>query len=187
MRALLILLPFTLLACGGGSAPAPSSSGGGSTPSAATGFEYTDPASTGWRLQRNAALSTSTHLVLELWAPAGEQGTGTGLVLAADPAQCAWARVAPADPDLAQNLAFSEPVLAKAKVAGGELQAGAYRKGLASPVAYGGALLRVALDFKAANLAPGTALKLESAGARKVAADGTPAPVTVAVGALKAK
>lgn len=71
--------------------------GGGSTPSAATGFEYTDPTNTGWRLQRNAALSTPTHLVLELWAPAGEQGTGTGLVLAADPAQCAWAKVAASD------------------------------------------------------------------------------------------
>lgn len=186
MRSVLPLL-LTLLACGGG-APAPTaSSGGGSTPSAATGFEYTDPVSTGWRLQRNAALSTPTHLVLELWAPAGEQGTGAGLVLAAEPAQCAWAKVASADADLLQNLAFSEPVLARSKAEGGELQAGAYRKGLASPATYGGALLRVALDYKAANLAPGSALKLEVSGARKVAADGTPAATTVAAGSLKAK
>lgn len=115
---------------------------------------YTDPAAGTYRLVRNATLSTTTHLVLDLLGPVGTSGRGVGFYLSADTTKVNWVKVSGADAELVQNGAFTLGAgtqLLKAKATGDVLQAGVYQKGSAVPaVAFTatGALARVALDLK---------------------------------------
>ena len=54
------------------------------TPAPATGLAYQNPGGAGWRLARNPAKSTPTHLVLDLLAPPGTVGLGAGFNMTAD-------------------------------------------------------------------------------------------------------
>lgn len=159
----------------------------------ASALAYTDPTSGTYRLVRNATLSTSTHLVLDLLGPAGTQGRGVGFYLSADTSKVTWTKVSGADPELVQNGAFtlgSGQQLLKAKVTGSELQAGVYQKGSAVPAVTftaSGALARVALDL---NGNPALGAVTFSAVANKAVvlpAAGAQTVITVSVGTLAAQ
>lgn len=179
-----------MLACGGG--------GGGSSAPApvptATSLSYTDPTSGSYQLRKNAALSTATHLVLDLVGPASATGTGITATFTADAARVAWANVAAGDPanTFVQNgTAFSlgaSPQILKGKVSGRTLQVTAAQKGTASPVSLNAPLLRVALDLRTPQ-APG-AVALGADGSKCQVIDGTGAivaPIAVTVGTLAAQ
>ncbi|WP_243287038.1 hypothetical protein [Geothrix terrae] len=178
---------MALLACGGGG-------GGSSAPATATSLGYTDPTSGTYLLKKNAALSTATHLVLDLVGPASTTGTGITATFTADATRVAWANVAAGDPantfvqnGTAFSLGTGLPIL-KGKVSGGTLQVTAAQKGTASPVSLNAPLLRVALDLRASQ-SPG-AVSLGADGSKCQMIDGTGAivaPIAVTVGALAAQ
>lgn len=179
-----------LLACGGGG------SGGGSStsPSTATSLGYTDPTTGTYLLKKNAALSTATHLVLDLVGPASTTGTGITATFTADATRVAWANVAAGDPanTFVQNgTAFSlgaAPQILKGKVSGGTLQVAVAQKGIASPASLNAPLLRVALDLKAAQSAGAVTLAADSAKCQMIDGTGTiVAPIAVTVGTLSSQ
>ena len=90
--------PFLALAafvaCGGGG-------GGSSTPPAptyATSLVYTDPTSGTYQLKKDTALSTGTHLVLDLVGPTSGTAAGATLSLSADTTKVAWTNVSASEP-----------------------------------------------------------------------------------------
>jgi hypothetical protein len=153
----------------------------------AQALTYEDPASTGWRLVKNAA-STQAHLVLDLVGPAGTTGKGVALTLNTNPGLAGWAKVAPADTELIANLAFpvgTAPALLKGVSKNGTLVSGVFQKGGAAvdvsvPVA------SVALDFAGASSVSGTAVPVSVVKAEALDASGVLAPISVAVGTIKA-
>ena len=66
------------------------------TPVAAV-LAYTDPTTGTYQLKKNAALSTATHLVLELVGPA-TTGCGVSATFSADTTKVTWVNVSGADP-----------------------------------------------------------------------------------------
>jgi len=179
-----------MLACGGGG-------GGGSAPApipTATTLGYTDPTSGTYLLKKNTALSTATHLVLDLVGPASGTGSGVTATFSADTTKVAWANVAASDPAgtyIQNGTAFNlgtAPLILKGKVSGGTLQATAAQKGTGGPVSLGAPLLRVALDLTPSQ-APGT-VSLSADATRCQMLDGTGtlvSPITISVGTLTAQ
>lgn len=179
-----------MLACGGG--------GGGSSapppPPTATSLGYTDPTAGTYLLKKNAALSTATHLVLDLVGPASGTGSGVTATFSADTAKVAWANVSATDAantfvqnGTAFSLGAGTPIL-KGKVTGGTLQVTVAQKGIGSPVSLGTPLLRVALDLRPSQL-PG-AVSLSADATRGQVLDGTGtivSPIAVTVGTLTAQ
>jgi len=175
MRGLSFLLPpvLLLLACGGGSTSVRNASSLG----------YTSPTDTSsWRLVQ-AASSTSTHLVLDLLAPAGASGQGVTLVLTTTPSLATWSFATGAS--YAAVTAYPTPVVNVASVQGANLRI-LVAKAPGTPVAYGtGPVLTVALDL--ASGAPPGAVAVTVAQAGHLGTKAPPAPITVAVGSLQAK
>lgn len=180
-QSFLLVLPLmALLACGGGGSPAP-------TPApSAPKITYTDPASSGYRLVRNATLSSDSHLVLDLVGPSGVQGRGVAFTFAVDPARLAWAKPEATDADLVRPMTFdlgAAPQILKAKQAAGTLQVAFAQKGSAVPAKTLDAVLaRVALDRVAS--AP-TSPTLTTSACQVLPAAGTPQDISVAVGTLR--
>jgi len=179
MRLVLPALLLLACACTGGSrwAPAP-----------ATGLAYQNPGGAGWRLARNPAKSTPTHLVLDLLAPPGTVGLGAGFNMTADASRITWAKVESGDPYPVHNEALDlgpEPQLLLGLAQGNSLRVGGFQKDLASPVAYSGAILQVAVDFlPVAGLLAGEPVPMAVTTGLHLEADGTRSPITVAVGTL---
>jgi len=165
-------------------------------PVLATGLAYTDPTSGTYLLKKNTTLSTATHLVLDLIGPATGTGAGISVSFAADSSKVTWVDV-PAGgttATLVQNgtqfaLGTGTPIL-KAKANGDAFQATVAQKAPTTAASLNGVLLHVALDFKSGlSLTQGTPITL-SADPNKcqlLDGSGTIAPVTVAVGTLKAQ
>ncbi|WP_257306735.1 hypothetical protein [Geothrix campi] len=176
-----------MLACGGGgggsSAPAP-------TPPA-TSLSYTDPTSGSYLLKKNPALSTATHLVLDLVGPTSGTGSGITATFSGDAARVAWVNVSAADPagTFVQNgMAFNlgtAPLILHGKASGGTLQVTAAQKGAGSPVSLGATLLRVALDLKASQPPGAVAFSADATKCQVLDGTGTiVSPILISVGTL---
>jgi len=190
--ALSVTALAALLACGGSS-----SSPKVSAASDAKGITYANPASAGWRLERDPS-STPTHIVLNLIGPAGLKGRGIALTVHSDNSKMAWGRISgayiqdggafelamdPTDPNEARLLVGG--------VKGSDLMVGAFQKDpnlSAKPLDT--KLYSFAIDFKAdAHLATGETIPLSVTKARLLPEDLGPRKlqdVTVAAGTLKA-
>jgi len=146
----------SLLACGGGHKnPDPPS----------RTIAYTDPApGGGFRFVKNAALSTSTHLVLDLVASdqaTASNGLAFDVSLVSASGLLAWAKVATSDAAYVRNGAVFDvggaPAGIAATVASARLKAVVGQKGVGSPKNLNsGVLASVALDA-ASGSATGTA------------------------------
>lgn len=160
-------------------------------PAAASALVYTEPASGSYQLRRSAALSTATHLVLELVGPAATKGSGVVATFNADGAKVSWSKVAAADAGLVQNgAAFNlgaAPQILRARVAGDVLETVASQKGTASPVPLDVPLLRVALDLKPAQAPGPVALGADAGKCQLLDAAGGISTIAIAVGALAAQ
>ncbi len=192
--ALPLIALAALIACGGSSS---SSSGAAAPPAAAKGIAYTNPASTGWRLEKDPS-STATHVVLNLVGPTGLKGRGIALTVHSDTTKMAWGKLSgsyiqdggafelavdPTDPNEARLMVGG--------VKGSDLMVGAFQKDpnlSAKPLDT--KLYSFAVDFKAdAKLAAGDTIPLSVTKARLLPEDLGPRQlqdVTVAAGSLKA-
>jgi hypothetical protein len=153
----------------------------------ASSLTYVDPASSGWRLVKNAA-STDAHLVLDLVGPSGQTGKGVALTLSTDPNVATWTQVNGGDAERVANLAFAPgtgDALVKGTAKSGVLTAGVYEK-TGAAVDVGGAVASVALDPTAAVLVSGASIPVSVVKAAALDGSGSLAPISVAVGTLKA-
>ncbi|MCY1018936.1 beta strand repeat-containing protein [Pyxidicoccus sp. MSG2] len=146
---------------------------------------YVDPTGTGWRLVRNASLSSGNTLVLDLVGPTGQSGRGADLALALNPATADWSTVGGSEYVANQGYDLgAAPHLLKSGVKGSTLSVGVYQKG-APAHAYNGALLSVALTVKATAQTPaGTLVPLNVLKAHALPASGALQAIDVAVGTI---
>ena len=159
----------------------------------ATALAYTDPTTGTYLLKKNAALSTATHLVLDLVGPAATTGSGVSASFTADTTKVTWANVASSDAAATYlqtggtfNLGTGTPIL-KGKVTGSVLQVTAAQKGTASPVSLNAPLLRIALDLKTGQ-APGTVtLTPDAAKCQVIDSAAAIQTITVTAGTLTAQ
>ncbi len=182
-----------LAACSGGGG------GGGTTPTPsktiADRLDYTNPSAGTYTLVKDASLSSSTHLVLNLLGPAGTATTGVGFYLSADSTKVTWTKPAGSDTILAHNGLFdlgSAPQMAVAKTVGSgdQLQVGYFQKGTtkaAVTLSATSILASVALDLKA-NIPVGTTVNLSAISGKAVLSNGSaaPTPITISAGTLTA-
>lgn len=180
-----ILLLGLTLRCGGGGG------GGASTPPPpvyASSLAYTDPAGTGFRLVKNAALSTPAKLVLELVGPSGQNGQGIAFILSTDASKVSWG-TPPAAAGLVESLAFnvggSNPALVGKDKGGGVLHGAAFQKS-GSP-SLGQPLVRVCLDLKANTVPTGSAVALGFTAGNALSDTGTVSTLSLAVGECVAR
>ncbi|RKG52006.1 hypothetical protein D7X30_34840 [Corallococcus sp. AB011P] len=147
--------------------------------------KYVDPTGTGWRLVRNASLSSGNTLVLDLVGPTGQSGRGADLKLGLDADTASWSTVDGSE--YVANAGYdlgTAPQLLKSAVKGGMLSVGVYQKG-APAHAYNGALLSVALTVKASAETPaGTVVPLTVLKAHALPASGSLQVINVAVGTI---
>lgn len=160
-------------------------------PAATSGFTYEDPTGDGWKLVKNAALSTANRLVLNLVAPAGQMSRGVDLNLTADAPRASWAKLAGGDSQYALNNVFdlgSGPQLFKSTAKDSDLSVGVFQKGTAAPAAsLTSAVLTVAVDLKTGPTLPAGAVRLAVSKAHSLSDAGTLEPIDVAVGTLTAQ
>lgn len=159
----------------------------------AAGLAYTDPTTGTYKLMKNTASSTATHLVLDLVGPAATTGSGITATFSADTTKVTWVDVPAGGTTntLVQNgTAFSlgsAPQIIKGKVAGNVLQVAVAQKGTGTPVALNAPLLRIALDLKASQPAGTITFTADATKCQVLDGTGTITPITVAVGTLAAQ
>lgn len=161
MRSLSILLPraaalalLALLAACGGSSHA--------DPVYAKVLSYTNPTSTGYRLQVDPATNGTSRLGLQLVGPSGAQIQGLSFYLTCDPALVAWHKGAtsPAYATAGTVLDLGgTPQAFVATVADGDLQVGLFQaSGTATLSA--APLVTVGLDLAGSRIPSGTSVAL---------------------------
>lgn len=170
----------TQIACMGGKSSETSTPSG----SISHALSYVDPAAGGYRFVRNPSLSTGNHLVLDLVAPSTEMGVGVAVELQGDASRIVWTRVTNGDAQLVQNGAVLAPgpSMVQASTAGNALQVLVAQPGTGSPVAFSGAILRIALE-PAGGISAGT-ISLSAPKGQVSRADGSLTSVSISVGAL---
>lgn len=197
MRTCCTFLPGLLLgltmACGGSSNPSPNVI---YTPpsNAASGFAYTSPTGTGWRLVEDAA-STPTRILLDLVGPSGTLSRGAGFNLQA-PAGVIFGSFGTSGAPIADAGVYEllssfptytyEPSLMGGGVKPGNLlTVGIFQKDRSLSAKESGApLCQIALTFDAkAGLHPGDALPLSVPKARYLPGDIGPTTLTLATNA----
>ncbi|MBL0210310.1 MAG: hypothetical protein IPQ13_05280 [Holophagaceae bacterium] len=182
--ACLLLLSLASACSGGG--------GGATTPppppkTIADTLTYTDPSGAGFRLVRNASLSTSSKLVLDLTGPAGN-GHGVAFIVSADQSKVTWSNP-PSSSTLAANLAFNLGSGTQAfigKSSGDQLQGAAFQKPGTAAVNMAQPLMRISLDLKS-SIPVNTSVPLSFTSGNQLPASGGPGSITVAVGTLLAQ
>ena len=181
------LFSLTLtLACSGGGGGDPKT-----TPpppkTIADTLTYTDPSGTGFRLVRNASLSTASKLVLDLTGPAGT-GQGVAFIVSADQTKVTWSNP-PSSSSLAVNVAFTLGSGTQAlvgKVTGDQLPGAAFQKPGTAAVNLAQPLMRISLDLKS-NIPVNTSVPMSFIGGNQLPTSGGPSTITVAVGTLLAQ
>jgi hypothetical protein len=154
----------------------------------ATSLAYTDPTSGVYQLKKNTALSTTTHLVLDVVGVGAPSGAAIAFSLSTDSGRTSWAKVSGTDSEYVQNGTVltlgTAPLALKGKINGALLQGAVGQKGPAGSVSLNGVLARVALDLKGG--APLGAAALTATKAQILQADGTISDVTLVPGTLAA-
>lgn len=180
-----ILFITLTVACSGGGG------GGGTTPppskTIADTLTYTDPTGTGFRLVRNASLSTTSKLVLDLTGPAGT-GQGVAFIVSADQSKVTWSNP-PSSGSLAANLVFNLGSGTQAfvgKVTGDQLQGAAFQKPGATAVSLAQPLMRISLDLKS-SIPVNSSVPMAFVGGNQLPASGGPSVINIAVGTLIAQ
>lgn len=159
----------------------------------ASALAYTDPTTGTYLLKKNTALSTATHLVLDLVGPAAATGSGITATFSADTTKVTWVNVAGGDPAntfIQNGTAFNlgtAPLILKGKVAGNVLQATIAQKGIGGPVSVNAPLLRIALDLKAAQPAGTITFAADADKCQVLDGAGTISNITISVGTLTAQ
>jgi hypothetical protein len=132
---------------------------------------------------KNAGLSTSSRLVLDLVGPTGQSAQGVAFILHADPAKVQWGPP-PVSAGLVQSIAFDvsgpTPALVGNDKGGGTLQGAAYQK--AGSQALGQPLVRICLQLKANSVSPNASVSLTFTEGNLLSNTGTVAPIGVAMG-----
>ncbi|MBL0312831.1 MAG: hypothetical protein IPP78_08970 [Holophagaceae bacterium] len=148
---------------------------------------YTDPGGTGFRLVRNAGLSTASKLVLDLTGPTGT-GQGVAFIVSADQTKVTWSNP-PSSGSLAGNVAYTLGSGTQAivgKVTGDQLHGAAFQKPGAAAVNLAQPLMRISLDLKS-NIPVNTSVPMAFIGGNQLPASGGPSAIAVAVGTLLAQ
>lgn len=101
-----LFVPMLLLA---GLVACSSGSGTPASPVVATRLVYTNPVSGAYQLKQNTALSTPSHLVLEVWGPVGTNGCGASVAFTLDNGATAWRKKGLASPRHSTSRSFSSP------------------------------------------------------------------------------
>lgn len=154
----------------------------------ATSLSYTDPVAGMYQVKKNVALSTATHLVLDVVGSGAPNGAGLAFSLTADATRLTWTKVAPGDAEFIRNgdvlTLGAAPLALKGKVTGNALVGGLGQKGLGASVALNGVLARFAVDLKAA--APAGTAALAQTKAQVLQSDGAIVNITLTFGTLTA-
>lgn len=143
----------------------------------ATSLTYTDPVTGMYQVKKNVALSTATHLVLDVVGSGAPNGAGLAFTLTCDSARLVFTKVDASDAAYIQKGAVLDvgttpaAVALTGKVSGSTLTAGLGQKGLAGAPALNGVVARFAVDLKS-GAATGTA-SLAQTKAQLLKADGT--------------
>ena len=144
------------LGCGGSGGGAPAASTATTPQSSATlSLAYADATDGTVILVRDAALSTPTHLVLDVvGTDANTLSAGLLMTLSVEPTVAQWSKVQPADGDLVENGAVYDlgtgPQILKAKASAGTLTFVVGQKGYFNALGTSGVLAKVAMDLQPA-------------------------------------
>lgn len=158
------------LGCGGSGGGAPAvSTAPNPQGSSALGLAYTDATAGTVILVRDASLTTSTHLVLDVvGTDATQLSAGLLMTLNVEPTVAQWSKVQPADTDLVENGAVYDlgtgPQILKAKATGGTLTFVVGQKGYFYALGTSGVLARIALDLQPAAVAGQVIINTTSGG-----------------------